>query len=101
MRLSTSLDGDIFLAKLSDRMEFSDHTMFRTLLDDVCSSGAKKCVFDLSDLNSIDSSGLGMFMVAHDTAKTSGWSLCLKAPRGHVKTLLELGKFDRILEVLE
>lgn len=101
MKITTSLNGDTFIAKLSDRMEFSDHTMFRTLLDDVGNSGARKCVFDLSDLRSIDSSGLGMFMVAHDTATTKGWTLSLKSPQGHVKTLLQLGKFDKILEVLE
>ena len=101
MKITTNLNGDVFIAKLSDRMEFSDHTLFRTLLDDVANSGAKKCIFDLSELRSIDSSGLGMFMVAHDTAKTKGWTLSLQAPQGHVKTLIQLGKFDKILEVLE
>lgn len=101
MRLNTSLTGDTFTAKISERMEFSDHTVFRVLLDDVCGSGAKNCVFDLSELSSIDSSGLGMFMVAHETAKTNGWSLSLKGPKGHVKALIELGKFDKILEIRE
>ncbi len=101
MRLNTCLQGSTFTAKISERMEFSDHTAFRTLLDDVSGSGANQCVFDLSELHSIDSSGLGMFMVAHETATNNGWSLCLKGPQGHVKALIELGKFDKILEVVE
>lgn len=99
MHLQTNVDGATYRAKISDRMAFSDHTAFRALLKDVSASGATRCVLDLSGLVSIDSSGLGMFMVAHETGRSSGWSLTLEKPQGHVKTLLQLGKFDKILKI--
>lgn len=101
MIIDTKIDAGVYLAKLSDRMAFSDHEAFKVLLDDVGHSGAKRCVFDLSDLLSIDSSGLGMFMVAAESAQATGWTFSLKSPQGHVKTLLELGKFDKILTIEE
>lgn len=101
MQIQTSLNGTAYLAKLSDRMVFSDHGDFRTLVNDINGSGATTCVFDLSDLVSIDSSGLGMFMVAHEAAKENDWTLSLKSPQGYVKSLLELGKFDKLLTIEE
>lgn len=101
MHLSTSVDNATFHAKIADRLAFSDHTEFRVLLDKVSQSGTQTCVFDLSELRSIDSSGLGMFMVAQEIGAENGWELVLKGAKGHVKALLELGKFDKILKVQE
>lgn len=86
---------------LNGRLTFSDHTAFRNLLDDITQCGSKRCVFDLAGLVSIDSSGLGMFVVAHEHGKASGWDMTLEGAGGHVKTLLELGKFSKIFEIRE
>ena len=58
-------------------------------------------MFDLTSLSSIDSAGLGMFMVAHNEGAANGWSLVLRGANGHVEALLKLGKFDRILTLQE
>lgn len=97
MRIETHQSGAVFNAKLADRMTFADHGPFRSLLEAVTKSGAQHCHIDISDLGSIDSAGLGMFVVAQQEAQRSGWSLVLKGARGHVKQLLELARFDRLI----
>ena len=97
MQVKTSITGGNFEAKLSDRMTFSDQGAFRALLNDITRAGTKSCVIDLSGLASIDSAGLGMFVVARDQAKKNGWSLKVRCPPGQVRTLFELAKFDQLL----
>ena len=99
MQIAKAMNGAAFEVKLSERMTFSDNGSFRSLLDDIVKAGAKKCVFDLSGLASIDSAGLGMFVIALDQGKKQGWTLALRSPKGQVKTLLELAKFDKLLTI--
>lgn len=99
MRIESRMSGTTCEVRFGDRMTFSDHTAFRALLKEITKSGAKACVFDLHDLQAIDSAGLGMFMIALDEAKKSGWTLRLKSPQGPVKSLLELGRFDKLMSI--
>jgi anti-anti-sigma factor len=99
MDIQTTSSGDEFIATLSGRLMFSDNPAFRILLDGAQASGAKRCIFDVSALNSVDSAGLGMFVIAADTAKKHGWSLVLRGPGGQVKQLLTLARFDKLLTI--
>jgi len=99
MQIKTNITGGQFEARLSDRMTFSDHGAFRTLLNDIAKAGTKSCVIDLSGLASIDSAGLGMFVVARDQANKNGWSLKIRCPPGQVRTLFELAKFDKLIMI--
>ena len=99
MRVETIINADVFEAKLIDQMMFSDHGAFRSLLKNMSQSGAKKCVFNLAGLTSIDSSGLGMFMVALDEARKGHWTLMIKSPQAHVKSLLVLSRFDKLINI--
>jgi anti-anti-sigma factor len=99
MRIQTRMNGSVFEANLGDSMTFSDSGAFRALLQEVTKAQVSSCVFDLSELRSIDSSGLGMFMIARDEAKKRGWSLTLRAPQQQVLSLLKLAKFDSLLAI--
>jgi anti-anti-sigma factor len=99
MRISTETSGSTFTVKLADRMAFADHGVFRTLLDQIRKSGCKEAVFDLTDLVSIDSAGLGMFMIALEAADKDGWVMSILQPQGHVRQLLQLAKIDKMIKV--
>lgn len=99
MKIETQKTGDCMTARLGDRMTFSDHGPFRAFLESVSKSGAQRCLIDLSDLKSVDSAGLGMFVIAQEEARKNGWSLKLKGPQGHVKQLLELARFDKLIAI--
>jgi anti-anti-sigma factor len=99
MQASTKISGNTFEVVLKDSISFSDHDSFRRLIAEAGDSGAKSCVFDLAGLRSIDSAGLGMFMIAKDEAKKGGWAITLRSPRGPVKTIMELSKFDRLFTI--
>jgi anti-anti-sigma factor len=99
MKIKTALKGDQFEAVFSDRISFADHDAFRDVIQRVTDSAATSCVFDLARLEAIDSAGLGMFMIARDEARKAGWTITLRSPRGLVKTIMELSKFEQIFEI--
>ena len=99
MQASTKINGTTFEVVLKDSMSFTDHEAFRKLIVEAGRSGAKTCVFDLAGLKAIDSAGLGMFMIAKDEAKKGGWDITLRSPKGPVKTIMVLSRFDKLFTI--
>ena len=99
MRLDIHLSKDKFEAELRERLTSSDLGEFRELLAQIRQSGRQSVVLDLSDLQWIDSAGLGMLILAKETADKAELELVLRSPKGHVRSLLELGRFDKIFTI--
>lgn len=99
MRVSTSVRNDVFEASLSDRLSFSDNSAFRKLLDDMLASKTRRWVLDVGNLSAVDSAGLGMFIIAQDTAKKAGLTLTLRNPNEYVRNLIELSKMDKLIQI--
>ncbi len=99
MRLEKYLSNGKFEAGLSDKLTSSDLSNFRELLSEIKQSTCKAVVLDLSNLDWIDSAGLGMLILAKELAEKEDMELVLRAPRGHVKSLLELGRFEKIFNI--
>src|SRR5947207_9765082 len=57
---------------------------------------ADAVILDLGDLTFCDSSGLAMFMTAHEKAKAAGTTLTLAKPQTNLSRLLELAGMDRM-----
>ncbi|MCA0406464.1 MAG: STAS domain-containing protein [Proteobacteria bacterium] len=100
MRIESRKENTSFRVRLQDRMTFSDHGQFRDLLTEITREKAQSAVFDMSELVSIDSAGLGMLMIALEESRKGGWALSLRAPQGHVRKLLELACFDKLIPIL-
>ena len=75
MKYATTQDGELMKVAFSEKLTFEDHDHFRQLLDNISSSNSKRCEFDLSALESIDSAGLGMLMIAHERSESDKWKL--------------------------
>jgi len=99
MNVKTEQNATAFIASLSGNLAFSDNPAFRKLLEEMNESDAKRWVLDLSNLASVDSAGLGMFIVAMEYSKKASASLVLRSPNGHVKNLIELSNMDQLIQV--
>jgi anti-anti-sigma factor len=99
MRLETYKSNDRFEAEISDKLTSSDLSNFRELLSEIKQSPCKVIVLDLNNLDWIDSAGLGMLILAKELAEKEELELVLRSPRGHVKSLLELGRFEKIFNI--
>lgn len=82
---------------ISGRFTFADHEKFRSVLAVFDEPSNKSVVLDVSSLESLDSAGLGMFMVARNTADIKNIKLRVRGAQGQVRKLLTLGKFEELL----
>ena len=82
----------------SGDITFSENVSFRQLLKDIAEIDIESCVFDLTNVDMVDSAGLGMFLIAREQAETAGWKLSVKGAQGHVASMLKLTKLSDLLD---
>ena len=99
MRLETYKSNNKFEAEISDKLTSSDLSNFRELLSEIKQSTCKVIVLDLDNLEWIELGRLGNAHTGKELAEKEELELVLRSPRGHVKSLLELGRFEKIFNI--
>lgn len=85
---------------LKGRLTFADYSNFRELTELFGEHDTKECFMDLSELEFIDSAGLGMLLIARDKLRLQEGSVILSGAQGQVKKMLDLGHFDSLFKVV-
>lgn len=63
--------------------------------------GHNQYIFDFSQLEHINSSGLGIFITLYTKIKNSNGSLIIKNPSKSVKSILSMMRLDQIFDIIE
>lgn len=84
---------------LSGRMTFADHDSFRDVIAAFDRPAGHKMVFDLSKLEFVDSSGLGMFIIARDTAQKKNLDFAIRGARDEVLRLMTVARFHKMFNI--
>ncbi|WP_448204146.1 STAS domain-containing protein [Azospirillum sp. sgz302134] len=84
---------------LTGRMTFADHETFRKVIGVFERPPGHKLVFDLSKLDFVDSSGLGMFIIARDTAHKRNLDFAIRGARNEVRRLITVAKFHKVFNI--
>lgn len=99
MEYKINIQDDIFEARLSEKITFSDLDGFREMVKRMVESEAVSNIVDLSNVEFIDSAGLGMLLLARDEISKSDASLTLKSPQGQVQRMFTVARFDQMFEI--
>jgi len=83
--------GRLALGRESQRIE--------TMIEDLAKKGSHKVVLDLTGVDYIDSTGIGMLALASGKFKEAGGSMAVVAPEGRVLQMLKLTQMSAILQV--
>ncbi|MDR3514766.1 MAG: STAS domain-containing protein [Azospirillaceae bacterium] len=86
---------------LSGRMTFSDHEKFRNVIATFDGQKGHQMVFDLSGLDFVDSSGLGMLIIARDIAQKKSLTFCLRGARDDVQRVMKVAKFNKMFTIID
>ncbi|MGC8550829.1 MAG: STAS domain-containing protein [Acidobacteriaceae bacterium] len=70
-------------------------------LQNLVSNGVNTIVFDLTDVDFIDSAGLGLLMLAHGLLEKENTMLRLCGAQARVRALLKMTKTDSLLHLDE
>ena len=81
---------------IKGRLTYTDYNSFNYITHAVGENSNQQYTIDLSELDFIDSAGMGMLLLARDKASKHKAQITIKSPQGQVKKMLELGKFDTI-----
>lgn len=68
-------------------------------LQNLVTNGVNRVVFDLTDVDFIDSGGLGLLMLARGLLNKSDSMLRLCCPQARVRALLKMTKTDTLLKI--
>ena len=85
------LNGQLAMGRENQRIE--------SLVEDLIKKTVRKVVFDLSGVDYIDSSGVGIMALASGKLREVGSSLVLVAPQGRALQLLNLTQMNLIMKV--
>lgn len=75
---------------------YRDHEVFEKIIALIKNLAGKNLVFNLSQVDFIDSAILGMFVIASDEASRGNVTIYLKGATGIVREVMEESLFDRI-----
>jgi len=97
MNIDVSVAGDVLTMRLSGRFDFTTRDGFMARMDEtVARAPAGDIRVDLSGLDYIDSSGLGMLLMLRDKARKAERGVLLVGPRGQVREVLAGAQFERL-----
>jgi anti-sigma B factor antagonist len=102
MSIDMRVVGDVRIFDCSGKITLGEATLaIRTTLRAALDSGAKKILFNLKDVNYIDSSGLGEFMRIHTSVAAKGGQLRLLHLTARIRELLTVSKLLTIFQVYD
>ena len=90
--------GDVTVVEMSGRLHFGNSlTYAENSVNRLIDEGARKLVIDLTGLNYIDSSGLGMLIYCGGRAEESGGKMRVAGAGGPVARVFEVAHAHRVL----
>ncbi len=97
---SKTVDPDITVVSLSGQLSLGlSLTHAEDFFRDLTTTGAKKVVLDLGQLNYIDSAGLGAIAQAAANFTKSGGKACLAAATSRVARILQITHIERVVPI--
>lgn len=101
MQTTLLTDHNRIILKVSGALTFVDNKNWRAVAMELIEKDAGEHVLDLTDVEDIDSAGLGMMLALQKWAEDKGYTLKLKFdPDSMAGRMIKLSKFDDMFETL-
>jgi len=95
-----SVEPDITVLELTGRLALGRESQrVETLVEELVKKRAGKVVLDLTGVEYIDSTGIGIIALASGKLRGAGSTMALVAPEGRVLQMIKLTQIDAILTV--
>lgn len=98
---SRLLDGGVALLNLEGKLNMVSAPYLRQKIHSEVAAGNIRVAIDLTEVDFIDSSGLGALINGLKSARQAGGDLRIANPSEQVRLVLELTNIDRVLKVYE
>ncbi len=92
-------DGKVIVV-LQGRFDFNAHREFREAVDSAVKEAGTVIQVDLSRVDYLDSSALGMLLMLRDKAKGAGKAVELANAKGSVKQVIDIANFGKLFTLV-
>ena len=102
MATSTRELGGVTIVDISGRIQLGEESAaLRDLVSDLLSKGHKKILFNLRDVNYIDSSGLGHLVNAFTSVRNQGGVLKLLNLTSNVHNVMQMTRLYTVFDIMD
>ena len=102
MKASIRQTNEVTIVDLSGQIKLGEgSSVLRDIVKDLLSKGEKKILVNLSNVNYIDSSGIGELVSAHTSACNQGGEIKLLHLTKKVRDLLQIMKLYSVFQVVD
>ncbi len=99
-QLRVTHEGEVLTASISGELDHHGAVAVRTLIDsEISRHEPKKCVLELSELDFMDSSGLGLIMGRYALMQKMGGEFLLKGANERVLKIFRLAGLERMVKI--
>lgn len=98
--INVTTSGDKAEIAVVGELDFHSAPQLRETIVELVSQGVVDVIVDLSRLEFIDSSGLGILVAARNRTAERGGSLLLRSPSAQTSRVLEISGLNRLLSVV-
>jgi anti-sigma B factor antagonist len=91
-------DG-VIIFKLTGSLDIGTVSNMRSKIDSLISTGQHQVLFDLYDLEQIDSSGVGAFIAIFKRIRSNKGDMKISRLMGQPKEIFSLLRLDRVFEI--
>ncbi len=99
MEFQSRSTPDALEARLTGRLEFTDHDRLRDIIAALDDTKARRFVLNLSGLEFIDSAGLGMLLILQEESEQRNVKMIVSGLQGDVKRSIDLAKIGEIVTI--
>ena len=96
-----TIEPDIILCEVRGRLSLGNSLMsLENSIRKAIQGGARKLIFDLSKLSSIDSAGIGFLLSSSGLIEQNGGRMLISGAQGNVAHTFEIVHLDRVVSLL-
>lgn len=99
MNIQTSSHNSQSIMRLNGRFDFNAHKVFRETYQALLDEKATVIVLDLSQVDYLDSSALGMLLQFKEKADSQNTKIALQNCSQLAKDVLAIANFDKLFEI--
>lgn len=99
MQLKERKEQGATILDFEGRFDFSARREFKEAIEQIQERGEQQIILNLEGVSFIDSSALGMLVVAHQNSKLKQGHICLVNPQTYVRQILDLANVPKMIPV--
>lgn len=99
MELTEQQQGTATVLEINGRFDFSARRDFKEAMDRLQQAGCRHVILNLEKVSFVDSSALGLLVVAHQNLKLKEGRISLVNPQSYVRQILDLANVPRMIPV--